>query len=198
MKVWECWESRQLPTVISILLLLLKKLGGIKRCLRAETRLTLVKSYVISRLDFCNALYANLPKVYLNKLQRVLNACVRFIYNIPIGADVEPYCKSSHILPVQSRITYKLCTIVFKILHGTAPQYLQNKVCFRIPPDTGIHLRSTLNTMMLEIPNCEKTCACKMAKAWNSLPFPIRNCHEFPTFKCHLKTHLFSVEYDNS
>jgi len=170
----------------------LKKLGGIKRCLSVEIRLTLVKSYVISRLDYCNALYANLPKVHLRKLQSVLNACIRFIYNLPVGSCVESFSKLAHILPVESRILYKLCTIVFKILNGTAPHYLQNKVSFRIPPDTGINLRSTLNTMMLEIPRFENTCAFKMAKAWNNLPFSIRNCHSLSKFKSDLKTHLFS------
>ena len=42
----------------------LKKLGGIKRNISIETRLTLIKLYVISRLDYCNALYER-RKFYL-------------------------------------------------------------------------------------------------------------------------------------
>lgn len=174
----------------------LKKLGGIKRNLSTDTRLTLVKSYVISRLDYCNALYANISKTLLNKLQSVLNACVRFIFDLPTNADVKQFARSAHILPVHSRILYKLCTIVFKIMNGMAPQYLQDKVSFKIPLDIGINLRSTLNTMMLDLPPQENTCAFKMAKAWNCLPFSIRNCHKFETFKSNLKTHYFSITYD--
>ena len=163
-----------------------------------ETRLTLVKSYVISRLDYCNSLYATLPKTILNKLQSVLNACIRFIYDLPSEKDIIPFYKSSHILPIPSRISNKLCTIVFKILNGIAPLYLQDKVAYKIPLDIGINLRSTLNTMMLETPRYENTFAFEMAKAWNNLPFNVRNCHVFNVFKRDLKTHLFSIDYGDN
>ena len=175
----------------------LKKLGGIKRNLSKDIRLTMVKSYVISRLDFCNALYANVSKTLLNKLQNVMNACVRFIFDLQRDIDVKPFSKSAHILPVKSRIAYKLCSIVFKILHESAPSYLQDKVSYKSPLDTGINLRSILNTMMLELPKYEHTCAYMMAKSWNDLPFSVRNCHTNISFKKLLKTHYFSVEYGN-
>ena len=132
---------------------------------------------------------------FRNKLQCVLNTCVRFIFDLPYGSDVKSYSKNVHFLPVHARILYKLCTIVFKILNGSAPHYLQDKVSFKIPLDIGINLRSTLNTMMLDIPTIENTCAFKMAKAWNNLPFSIRNCHQFGAFKSALKTHFFDIEY---
>ena len=53
----------------------LKKLGGIRRYLSQDHKLAVVTSYVISRLDFENALYVNISKTLLNKLQRLLNAC---------------------------------------------------------------------------------------------------------------------------
>ena len=40
----------------------LKKLGGIRRYLSSDHKLAVVSSYVISRLDFGNALYANISK----------------------------------------------------------------------------------------------------------------------------------------
>ena len=42
-----------------------------------------VKSFIISRFDYCNILYSCATKNLLNKLKKVLNACIRFIFNIP-------------------------------------------------------------------------------------------------------------------
>ena len=173
----------------------LKKLGGIRKNLSKDDKLTMVKSYVISRLDYCNALYANISKTLLMKLQKVMNACVRFVFDLPISSDVEVPAKSVHLLPVKSRIKYKLCLIAFKVLKGEAPSYLDEMVDLKIPANIGIELRSSLNTMMLEIPEFENTIKHQIAKTWNSLPFELRNCHKIETFKRQLKAHYFSIDY---
>ena len=42
-------------------------------------KLMMVKQLVISKLDYCNSLYMNLPKTRLNKLRSVLNGAIRYI-----------------------------------------------------------------------------------------------------------------------
>ena len=117
------------------------------------------------------------------KLQKVMNACVRFIFDLPIRSDVKVPAKSVHLLPVKSRIKYKLCLIAFKVLKGEAPSYLDEMIDLKIPANIGIELRSRLNTMMLEIPEFENTIKHQIVKNWNSLPFELRNCHKIETFK---------------
>jgi len=41
-----------------------------------------------------------------------------------------------HWLPVRQRITYKLCTIVYKCLHAAAPSYL-TEMCVPVAASTG-------------------------------------------------------------
>ena len=176
----------------------LKKLGGIRKNLSKYDKLTMVKSYVISCLDYCNALYANISKTLLLKLQKVMNACIRFVFDLPKRSNVEIFAKSVHLLPIRSRIKYKLCLIAFKVLNGDAPSYLDEMVDLKIPANIGMELRSSLNTMMLEIPEFENTIKHQMAKTWNSLPFALRNCHKIETFKRQLKAHYFSIDYPGS
>ena len=45
-------------------------------------KIMMVKQLVISKLDYCNALYMNLHKTRLKRLESILNCCARFIYNI--------------------------------------------------------------------------------------------------------------------
>ena len=72
-------------------------------------KIMLVKQLVISKLDYCNALYMNLAKKRLKKLTSVLNGAVRFIYNITDWSeDLVPYYKKAHILHMQQRIIYKV------------------------------------------------------------------------------------------
>ena len=156
----------------------------------------MVKSYVVSKLDFCNALYANVSKTLLTKLQRVLNASVRFIFNIPTSEDVNFYSKELHLLPVKYRIIYKLCVIVFKILNGLAPKYLQDKVTLKAHDNLRIELRSAFDFSLLELPiKYRNACQYKLAEHWNALPISIRESSSINIFCSLLKTHLFQHAY---
>ena len=50
----------------------------------------LVPALIISRLDYCNAILANLPASTLAPLQRVLNAAARLVMNLGPRDHVTP------------------------------------------------------------------------------------------------------------
>ena len=81
-----------------------------------DTKNMLVKSFIISCLDYCNILYSCATKNLLNKLKKVLNACVRFVFNIPSYSHTSllPYLQQCHILPIEFRIKYKLSFLCSK------------------------------------------------------------------------------------
>ena len=93
----------------------------------------LVKCFILSHLDYCNSVYANIRLYLVHKLERVglFNACIRFICNIPMNNHyLLPYYKDCHILLIQYRKKYKLCLIAFKIVNNLAPQYLTDTTYF--------------------------------------------------------------------
>ena len=100
-----------------------------------------------------------------------------------------------HWLPVRQRIRFKTAVVVFKYLHGVAPEY-QSKYC---KLTTGrSHLRSA-NACLLSVP-CTRTTygdrsfAVSGPVAWNSLPVALRSSDVMEeTFRRHLKTFLFAV-----
>jgi len=51
----------------------------VRRSLDRDSAATLVHAFVTSRIDYGNALLANAPKIWTEKLQRVLNAAARVI-----------------------------------------------------------------------------------------------------------------------
>ena len=106
----------------------LSKLQNICHFCLFDTKIMLVKSFIISRLDYCNILYSCATINLLNKLKKVLNACLRFLFNTPSysGTSLLLYLQQCHMLPIEFRIKCKLCLTVFKILNNIAPIYLHS------------------------------------------------------------------------
>ena len=76
-------------------------------------KIQIVKSCLIPHIDYCNCLYACLPQKQIKKLQRILNAAIRFIYNLRRSDEVSitSYAKKCHILPVYHRVNFKICIL---------------------------------------------------------------------------------------
>ena len=58
----------------------LRRIKSIRLSLPTSTAIQLVNSFVISRVDYCNSLLADLPKYQLDRIQSVLNVNARLIY----------------------------------------------------------------------------------------------------------------------
>ena len=190
--------ERQLNSVKQKCMWTLSNLQKIGRYFDRETKLILVKQLVISKLDYCNALYVSLPMKYLKKLKSVLNCGIRFIYNINNrDEDLLPYYKRAHILPIEQRIQFKICLLSYKVVYGIAPQYLNELL--EVDSQSALsktRLKSN-DTLRLKTTRPSKTrvgerrltnCAPDL---WNSLPLEIRSLQNVETFKQHLKTHFF-------
>ena len=170
----------------------LRNMGRIRRCLDEKRRILLVQSLVLSKLDYCNSLLANVPGYLIKKLQRVMNAGIRFIYDIRKRQHVTPYLKMAHFLPVIYRIKFKLCLLVFKSINGLAPTYLSEIMNFHTPA-----LRGGRDELLLDIPTKkERTIFYEMCVSWNALPLLIRKTETVSEFKKLTKTHYFNVVFE--
>ena len=71
----------------------------------------------------------DLPKKLIVRLQKTLNSCVRFVYNLQgHQKDYIPYFKEPHILPMEKRIEFKACMITYKIVWDMSPKDLFERV----------------------------------------------------------------------
>ena len=57
-----------------------------------------------SRIDYCNSLYLGLPDYQIQKIQRVLNAAARLVYNAGKYCHITPLLFKLHRLPIRERI----------------------------------------------------------------------------------------------
>ena len=85
----------------------MNNLRSIRKYLDERVKLMQVIQLIISKLDYCNALYMNLSKTRVKKLQSVLNAGIRFIYDIyDRNTDLIPFFNKAHLLPVENMHKY--------------------------------------------------------------------------------------------
>ena len=85
-----------------------------------------------------------------------------------------PLLKQLHWLPVSSRIQFKLCTLMFDINHGTAPQYLSELV--RRCDDTRLRSNARGNFVVsrTQLLLSDKAFSIAGPRAWNALPSDIK------------------------
>ena len=76
-------------------------------------KVQLVHFLILSYIDYCNALYHNLPEYLLHKFTKVLYVAVRFIFGLGGSAlrmHMLPHLKSLRFLPVKFRMPAWLCS----------------------------------------------------------------------------------------
>ena len=113
----------------------LRQLRSIRRCIPTSVFHSLVSALVLSRLDYCNSLLIDLPLTHIQRLQSVQNAATRLIFNLRRCDHITDALISLHWLRVPERITFKVATLTYRALHGSAPPYLApplNNLTFRL------------------------------------------------------------------
>ena len=179
----------------------LRRMRTIRRSLPIDAAKTVVNSFVVSRVDYCNGLLAGITQKQTDRLQSVLNAAARIIYGGTKRDHITPLLRDKlHWLKFRQRVTYKLCLQVYKALHGQSPAYLTQMV---VPLSHNPHTRRLRSADSLQIVNPgskrkfgERGFSVAAPSAWNDLPVNIRLASNVTTFKSLLKSELFKKSYN--
>ena len=178
----------------------LRQIRIIRRSLTKEAAKMLVCSFICSRIDYCNAVFAGLPRSATNHINSVLHAAARMISGRSKHDHITSVLRDElHWLPVPQRVIYKLCLITYKAINGTAPSYIA-AVC--APSSTNqarLRLRS-FDSRQLLLPRTKtelgkRAFAYAGPRAWNDFPIALRPSTTLTEFKSALKTHLFRCCY---
>ena len=94
--------------------------------------LKVYKSYIQSKLEYGLTIWGCTTDTNLGKIQRIQSLAARiitgnfdYIYIHSRGVDI---VRSLHLQTVKERRDYFLCVLMFKCIHGLAPNYLRNDV----------------------------------------------------------------------
>ena len=126
----------------------LRSIGRIRRYLSNDATKSLVHGFVMSRLDYCNALIHGLSDTMISKLQHVQNTAAHIVSRTARHNHITPVLKKLYWLPVKYRVQFKLLVHTHKALHDCSSVYLRDMLQMYTP---GRTLRSQ-NTQLLVVP----------------------------------------------
>ena len=177
----------------------LQNISRTQKHLDCDSTKTLVHALIISRLDYCNSLFLEIPQYNVDKLQQIQNMSYRVIKWLPKSSHITDYPAELHWLKIQDCIMYKVSMLMFKCLHNLAPQYLIDITIFTYLQELSLRSRNKciLPTKLSRTSMVHTGSIWSMGPwIWNSLPVTVKNANNLETFKTLLKTHLFTISYN--
>ena len=117
---------------------------------------------------------------------------------LQLPRSVTPSLQDLHWLPVRYRVKFKIAVLVFKSLHGLAPNYLKDLLSYHAPARS---LRF-VDGLLLTVPRAtlptagDRSFRVYAPQVWNDIPFTVRACESLNTFKRVLKTFYFRKAFN--
>ena len=181
----------------------LRNISRIRKYIPQDISIVLIKSLVMSRLDYSNGLLYGLPKYTVSGLQAVQNSAARIVTQERLRDhdSMSRALMELHWLPVDKRIEHKLLLYTYKALHGLAPGYLCKLV---VPYEPRRVLRSAESNLLTVPPGKSgkygsRSFVRASANLWNSLRGErsawLKNSPTIESFKINLKTYLFCERF---
>ena len=157
----------------------------------------LVLSFIMSRLDYCNAILAGLPACLTDRLQKIQNNAARLVLRRSKRDHVTPLLRQLHWLPITFRCNYKIAVLAYRFFDGSLPLYLSSLLTQYRP---SRNLRSSSeNLFMVPKRNLkkygERSFSYQAPVIWNALPSRVRGAPSLAAFRSRLKTHYFSQAF---
>ena len=161
---------------------ILKPLYRFKNQFNQNVKKLLINSLIISKFDYCDIIYMHLSENLQNKLQKLQNTCIKFIFNLKKYDHINDCYNKLNWLKLNKRREYHLGCFIFKIIDNKSPNYL-----YTLFNETSIiHSHNTRKRFF--IPSIKTNNGKKSFKyfgpyIWNNIPNEIKNAANLYSFK---------------
>ena len=98
--------KKYLNKIISMSFMKLKMVYRLKKSLSPDTKLKLIQSLIYPNLDYCFSVYDFLTQQNKPRLQKVQNACMRFVFDVSNTHHVTPFINNFKKLKMHNRFIY--------------------------------------------------------------------------------------------
>lgn len=175
----------------------LYKLKFHRTALSTAVRIKLITTLVFPHIDYCCLVYHQLTDELNSKLQKIINSCIRFIFDLRLDEHITPYRRNLGWLSVKGRREYFQAILVHKILHGNVPHYIRQLLVNTNDLATRRTTRLPARTFNIPRFNTEiyrNSFSISAAYLWNSLPTHVTSATSIGIFKQSMFKHLFDNE----
>lgn len=156
----------------------LHSLLRLKNFLPIKTKISLVNSLLMPILDYADICCVNLNEDLLNKLDRLLNSGIRFIYDLKKYDHISQYRLKLKWLPIRERRYCRILGLLYNILNDpSSPCYLKEEFHF-LAETHSLNLRSkkslVLATPLHRTSFVDNSFVVTAVRLWNELPSNIK------------------------
>ena len=163
----------------------------IREFLSIKNLTNLYYAMILPHIDYCCTSWGIYSSTNLAKLQRLQNKYIRLIYRVNRQTSVSSYRDDLKWQPIEIRIKFQCCILVYKILNGQAPPYLNRLLNTR---PVLYHTRYALNSPLFVLQvrtEYQKRCFSYYGPFWfNKLPVSTQNSSSLSLFKKSCRSYL--------
>lgn len=168
-----------------------------KKLLPIKTKISLAQTLLLPLLDYADACCCDLPQILLNKLDRLQNMAIRFIFSLKKFDHITEHRIQLKWLTIRQRRNLHILSLLYTILfHPYTPEYLKTRFSF-LGSNHSLNLRSLSdNRLKLPISRTQTygdSFTVKAAVLWNALPRDIRAAKSVSIFKRRVKNYFLSL-----
>lgn len=132
----------------------LRFLNRFRNFLPVKTKVTLVTSLILPLIDYADVCYPDLNEDLLNKLDRILNNAIRFIFCLRKFDHISSYRSQLNWLPIRQRRQLRLlCTLYTILMNPNSPEYLKSKFQYLCESHNERPLRSANSLSLFVLPS---------------------------------------------
>ena len=106
----------------------LKQAYKFRNFLSLDSRFTLCETYILSLFNYGDVLFMNMSICLKNKIQRVQNSCMRYIFGLRKYDHISQCYTIRKSLNMENRRIMHGLTLMHKIRTGESPEYLANRI----------------------------------------------------------------------
>ena len=159
-----------------------------------DVKKLLVQALVISHLDYACLVYDSMPGYLKLKFERLMNAGIRFIYNLRRDSHISP-CKSElERLKACDRRKYFQGCFTFRILNTQRPLYFYQALSEQFMP---LRRSERIQSSSINIPiawteTYKYSFLITAPEQWSTLPSDVINASSFYIFSNNFLKHLMA------
>jgi len=193
--------NEHVSTVCKSLSFKVSQLSRSRNVVSKDMMLTIYNSIIQPTIDYAITVWGHTTMTNINRIQRLQNLAARIIMNNfdYINTRGNDLVKQLKWMNVSERIKYFERLLMFKCIHGMAPEYLCNQVTMEIEV-RNVNTRSHDMNVYVPFPNNEmskKSLFYSGAKYWNSLSAETKNIVTIDNFNMYEKRHTQHVILSN-
>ena len=180
----------------------IRQLRAVRSTLSRDALRDTAYALVLSRLHFCNSLYANALLTQMRLLLMIINMTAGAVSGCRRFDPFTDFIKRElHRLPAIERVQFKICTMAFKAVHNHLPSYNSELIISSSTIARSHDLRSSSQQVLL-VPRhrthfSERAFAVAGPTMWNVLTVEVHNAPTLITFRPDLRNICSELHMNN-